>query len=58
MGSAGAGVRVKMRQDGRRKEIRTAKSNLSNLPPIFSKTGRIGVSSSLPIGRGIRDGTG
>ena len=58
MGSAGAGVRVKMKQDGRGKEIRTAKSNLPNLPPICSKMGRIGVSPSLPIGRGIEDGTG
>ena len=58
MGSAGAGVRVKMRLDGRGKEIRTAESNPPNLPPICSKTGRIGVSPSLPIGRGIEDGTG
>ena len=53
MGSAGAGVRVKMKQDGKGKEIRTAKSNLPNLPPICSKTGRIVVSSSLSVGRGI-----
>ena len=58
MGSAGAGVRVKMRQDGRGKEIRTAKSTLPNLPTICSKTGRIGVSSSLPIDLGIEGGTG
>ena len=58
MGSAGAGVWVKMKQDGRGKEIRTAESNLPNLPPICSKTGRIGVSSPLPIGLGIEDRTG
>ena len=31
IGSAGGGVRVKMRQVGRGEEVRTAKSNLPNL---------------------------
>ena len=48
LGSAGTGVRVKMRQDGRGKEVRTAKSNLPNLSPICLKTGRISIYSSLP----------
>ena len=49
LGSAGTGVRVKMKER-REKEVRTTKSNLSDTSPICSKMGQIGISSSLHIG--------
>ena len=45
--SGGASTKIKER---RGKEVRTAKSNLPNPSPICSKMGKIGISSSPPIG--------